>query len=606
MDTITWVISSFLLVLKHHAEVLHEVCKWEKALINVIRYGMDYLNDAFIDKQEEGKKSSSLVVGWNFTKQCEEPSLYFSNAVCECFLDIYNTFEPFLEHLHAVRDNERYHLHLDEARSDYPDEELKEKATKFKSQKKTFDKKKAEYIKYRKEENEWKIDENTGKVQACYDEYNEMVRIYRRIMDIDDFDRLSIEGNRYGKLEENCKKTALAVWELTQKDLAEMFFYNDLANKVTEKDIRMSTTSDVLFNTVYIINVMLCAGVDETLQLKKFEYLVNPDADEKSAQKAEKTQQELDNLLESCMLAVQKAFRTYESLKNNGKDYIVDQFLIGFNEDFAGHPVAINELRKLRMRTFSLMPMLINANNKVCQYLVKYPHYNMDKYHRYILDNRLVKDGAVHWIWERDGYFSGSNYYYVLALEGFYSYYAEYEEKYILIGESNADREQEIRKQYLTELHQEGGEIKALEDEITEQKAIVDNQKTRIAELEEENKKRPVENAVLDVVDKMLEERFAQYLAKTLLETAAAIETADKDKADEEKNHYDLVNDNLRNLLVAAVIQQFGSGDSKTRDKLRKRVGKDLQNVMAAYATDLNSGKLNSKLYKLFQEEDAQ
>lgn len=583
VDSITWVITSFLLILKHHAEKLHEVCKWEKALIDVIRHGLQYLNDAFIN-DEDSNDSSFLQTGWNFTKECIEPSLYFSYTVCECYLDIYETFKCFLDYLHAARNKKDYYVAID------PKAEA------------LYEKKKKEYNTNRNR----KVDER--KREARYDEYNELARIYRLINNINDYDELTIDNTLYGDLEAKCKLVADRVWKLTKARLADQFFYNNLQDTVTEDDIRKSTTSDVLFNTAYIINILLCAGMDEVLDLQrqKHEHL-----GEESL--ARKKQQEYDNLLESCLLAVQKAFRTYENLKNSGKDYIVDQFLIGFNEKFDDHKVSISELRKLRMRTFSLLPVLIHTNNKACEYLVKYPHYNMDKYHQNILDNRLVKNGEALWIWERDGFFSGSNYYYVLALKGFYDYHETYEQRYIRIGRNNGARAEAIREKHLTNLRKEDGEIGQLEAKNKQQSETIKEQEAQIARLEEENKniQRPVEDAVRKVVGDVLEEEFASLFAKVLNHTADVLTLdAANDAKDDAEGTYGNLNDALYNLLVTAMLHRFCEGTKgaiTTPDayaELKDKVDQDFAASILAYVTNINnlaSETSKSALLKLLQ-----
>lgn len=599
VDAITWVITSFLLILKHHAEVLHEVCKWEKALVDVIRYGLQYLNDAFIDgsakegaetkdenedkskgededKDEEGKKP--LQIGWNFTKACEEPSLYFSYTVCECYLDIFETFKCFLEHLHAVRNKTDYFVEINSEKE------------------KTYNDKKKEYEENRNRQ----VDESTR--QARYDGYNELARIYRLINNIDDHAELTIDPDQtlYGKLEANCKKVASRVWALTQNRLADHFFYNDLLDTVSEDDIRKSTTSDVLFNTAYIVNILLCAGMDEVLDLKrqKHEYLGEE-------WKAREKQQEYDNLLESCLLAVQKAFRTYEKLKNAGKDYIVDQFLIGFNEKFNNHQVNISELRKLRMRTFSLLPVLIHTNNKMNEYLVKYPHYSMSKYYQNILDNRLVKDGEPLWIWERDGFFSGSNYYYVLALKGFYDYYETYEEKYIPIGNENNDRVKEIQENYLKTLQQDSGPIGQARAEIRDKDRIIStNEKSLEAkdaeinrlkeEIENVRKQYSVENAVENVAKSVLEKELAKTFTQMLTRTAAVLTpNVINNTQDDDDGTYNTLGTAMSDMMITAMLNHFchntqgAISTSQQYADLKKRLSTDFAAVILEYVTSI-------------------
>ena len=72
VDTITWVVTSFFLILKYHANnKVREICKWEPILIDIIKYGLNYINEAFITGSES--LENGLDMGWNFTKDCKEP-----------------------------------------------------------------------------------------------------------------------------------------------------------------------------------------------------------------------------------------------------------------------------------------------------------------------------------------------------------------------------------------------------------------------------------------------------------------------------------------------------------------------------------------------------
>ena len=373
IETITWVLPTFFQILVIHANA-GQICKWERNLVRIIRYGIRYINDAFIDgsKNPDGK---GLKIGWNFARDCEEPSLYFTFTVGECFLDMATTFEEVLKHPYNVMFDAEFGTGIDE-----------ETEAVFREQEEKF----------RQEEI---ANANNPKDIARHDPYNELVRLYRminsndRIGEQDPYEPITVDATtRFGVLEKHLKDVAAEIWNYVRKELGDKFFYNDLATTLNEEGLRMSTTSDALFNTVYIVNILIDAGLDELLQLQMRQAQIqseNPELDpaerRKLVNQAIQKQREYDNMLESCQLAVQRAFRTYESMKNDGKDYIVDQFLIGFNERFVVHKDRVNDLRKLRMRVFSLLPMLIHTNNVINTYLVKYPQVNMQKYTGYIL-----------------------------------------------------------------------------------------------------------------------------------------------------------------------------------------------------------------------------
>lgn len=552
IETITWVLPTFFQILVIHANA-GQICKWERNLVRIIRYGIRYINDAFIDgsKNPDGK---GLKIGWNFAKDCEEPSLYFTFTVGECFLDMVTTFNDVLKHPYNVMYNAEYGVAIDE-----------DTQTQYLEQQEKF----------RQEEI---ANANNPKDVARHDPYNELVRLFRminsndRIGEQDIYEEITVDASgRFGILANHLKDVAAEIWKYVQGSLADKFFYNDLATTLTEEGLRMSTTSDALFNTVYIVNILIDAGLDEVLDLEMKQAQLqsaNPDLTDEERRKLQnlaiQKQREYNNMLESCQLAVQRAFRTYESMKNDGKDYIVDQFLIGFNERFVVHKDRVNDLRKLRMRVFSLLPMLIHTNNVINTYLVKYPQVNMQKYTGYILDNRYTEDSDSlpdEWIWEKDGYFSGSNYYYVNAIKELYEYYEEYEDKFIPIGARNQKREQEFYKK-LTQPNGEIGQLKAqhakMEQEKDQQIAL---REEKIDELEqalaaEKLAKPTVEDTIRELIQKEMDEKFVAHLTQAFLQAAKALAPNTADPTKDENGSYAAMFHAMLEMVVAESFAQ--------------------------------------------------
>lgn len=514
IDAIRWVVPTFLLVLKYHAEQ-GEICKWEDKLIDVISYGIKYINEAFIGNESlyvgQDQNSDKLETGWNFTKKCEVPSLYYTFAVCECYISFYRTFEDHLSYQEALRITSRTNgvIPVSEEMQEYHAQLVE-----------NYEKR------LTRPDPGYKDEVNKLRKRARFDTQNELVRVYKLINNGIE----SIEGSIYGDLEARCKAVSREIWRLVKDDFADNFFYNDLHSKISQEDIKMSTTSDALFNSVYIINSIIDAGLDEDL-LNEHLYA----RELGNIEESEKYLREYNDLLETCQLASQKALRSYESLKKEGKEYIVDQFLIGFNENFSEHKDLIKELRKRRMRVFSLLPMLIRTNNLISEYLVRYPQANMSKYLGYILENRRKdRAGRDMWLWEMDGFFSASNYYYVAALGQFYSYYQNYEESYIKISADNDAKKKEIQDAYLEELAQSGEIAKLtteLQDKTAEFESIKQEKDKEIEKLREElaNKHSPIEDAVKTVIEDTIKKQFpalfcdymehaAEYYAKLQLE----------------------------------------------------------------------------------------
>lgn len=578
IDSITWVVPALLQILKYHAEI-GEVCKWEKDLVGIIRYGIDYINVSFIN--EETTQETGLMQGWNFTRYCEEPSLYFTFTVGECYLDFFSTFEDVLGYAYAKKHFRDYGLAINP--------ELKE----------AHDKKAEEFVaKKDKEVSSERI--------ARHDTYNELVRLYRLLNDLEELEELRIENTRFGLLEHNCQTVAASVWEFVKKDLGDKFFYNNLTTTLVEEDLRISTTSDALFNTVYIINIMIGGGLDETLQMKiDRAVLQNNEAE------ADQYQRELDNLLESCQLATQRAFRTYESLKADSKDYIVDQFLIGFNERFDYHKSLVGELRKLRMKMFSLVPMLIHTNNVVSEFLVKYPQANMRKYLEYILDNRYAEDGVIHWIWENDGYFSGSNYYYVNALNEFYTYYKTYEERYIAFNKRNEDARAEIIADYRETLTAPEGEITLLKLEKQQQSEELARKDAEIARLQQALAEvpTPVEDAVREIINEEMNQQFASRMAAAFSQAAKALTLKEIDPTEDPDGTYRKMVSSLLAMFTAEIFSDYYSGPRKIKSaeeytKQTKAFSGDVQETVYAYLSSIrNSTDGSSKLRKFFDKD---
>lgn len=567
VEAITWVIPSFLQALKYHAHK-GETCKWEKQLVDVISYGLRYMNDAFIESGEEGK-ANALTIGWNFTKDCQEPSLYYTYTVCECFVDFFNSFEEYLKYKEANRDFNRYGIAVPKKLSNAYKEHL------------------ALYEKFTLEGDRG-YSKETGKKLAQYDEYNELRLRYIEINNgVDD-----IDGSLYGELENKCKRVAREIWRLTKGELADEFYYNDLHTTLSEDDIGMATTSDALFNTVYIINILLDSGLDEDIKRDR-EAARNANDDEK----VDLADQDYNNLFDSCQMATQKAFRTYEKLQNNGKEYIVDQFLVGFNENFTVHRELIKDLRKRRMRVFSLMPLLIRTNNVISEYLVKYPQVNMRKYLGYILNNRYEENGKSKWIWEKDGYFSCSNYYYVSALGEFYVYYEKYESKFIKNYAMNEAHEKQIAQNTETDLLSPSGKLGEMTREIQRRDGEIEKLQNEL-----KNVSKPIEDAVVAVATERIKAIFPELLTSFIREAASGLTVSAIDSSECKEAHTELVNA-MQELILAMLSEKIYSAirpGKMSRDEqnikyrqLEGYVKEDLAETLTEYVTEIKNSPIH-------------
>lgn len=188
-------------------------------------------------------------------------------------------------------------------------------------------------------------------------------------------------------------------------DLATEFINNEIS-KVNKVEIEASTTNDALFNTLFAVNIMVNAGVD-----------LDYDSIGQSA-----------IFYETIQYCIQNINRCYKQLKKQGKEFIVDDFILSFNERMSPElHVMAKYLRKQRIQSLSLLPLLITTHTTASKYLIRYPQKIMQEHLGIIMDNRLVTKRGAQWCWSSDEYNINVNFLYINALYDFYGYYEEFE-----------------------------------------------------------------------------------------------------------------------------------------------------------------------------------
>lgn len=261
-------------------------------------------------------------------------------------------------------------------------------------------------------------------------------------------------------------------------------------SKVTFEEIANSTTNDAMINNLFVVLIYLYSGTD--LDYDKQGRL-----------------EELNNIL---LYTTQNVLRAYKLLEKSNKAFIVDQYILNFNEEMTNDRYEqVRLLRKQRIYTVSLMPLLIKAYTAIAKYLIQYPQKEMKDYLKIILDNRCFdkRTGKKIWIWDKDGYNLMVNLYYVLDLLDFYSYYEIYEFPYT--GDENSYN-QRIEK--INEAHKQILDNTSLEYE----EKIKQLQNTIDSLLKNQNTLKPIENEVINVVDNYLANNLSVIFAKMLKE----------------------------------------------------------------------------------------
>lgn len=480
VDAITWVVSALLGALNFCEDnnkyfdsensgisFSNEV---QQRILNVISFCVRYLVECFIDITDKNEKK--LSQGWNFTKKCSEPSLYFTYAVSECQLDIYDFFKQVIDkhdiELKIERIKKQYLLENDDCFYLYLSAEDK---TSYES-----------------------INENS-----------EEFKLKKKLFDV-----INGHENFYYAFSNQVKLAARNAWSLTKDGIDSKFYNGNLSGVIDVSTIESSSSSDALFNNIFVINNVISGAIDEEIS-DRLAMAVGDD-------EMNKIQSEYDALLETLQAAVQRIIRYNKTLQSRQKDYIINDFIISCNELFEGDVVKKSqELRKKKIKAFTLSPLLVKTNNLISEFLTKYPQYDMIKY----LDELLMKkrsmddDGNYIWLWEGGEYHITSNYYYLTSLAGFYKYVDAYESRFSAIDHSNESYKASLLDAQLRELRK-SGEIFKLTDQTKKLQEANEKLHDQVTELKSQESE--VERVIRDLLHREIKENLIVWITECITE----------------------------------------------------------------------------------------
>ena len=578
IDTLTWFMSAacsvFRLIIKKNVDVGAERLD---QLVDGFVYGMRFLTEeSFINIEDR----SEFSYGWNYTCGCLKPSLYFTFAVSEVLIDVYTTFEATV----MEAETEYVQSRIDELLGGLGEEYREE----IRAKKDQVEQVYLDYL-----ENNSKTDEEREREKDLFFRINGSEEVFG-------------DASLYRKLEEQCKKAANDIWALTKEKLAESFFSFDLKNTIPEDVIEQSITSDALFNSVFILNILINAGLDEDAEDRINYFTVNESAEYKVAL------EEYDEMRDIIRLGYDKVYQTYSKLRKKQKDYIVNEYVLTLAEDFApAFSARVKEMRKARIRVFSLMPLLVKTKTTMSEFVIRYPQFDMQLYLEQILDCRYTsEDGKQAWIWERDGYSASSNYYFINALSSFYDYYQEYELEYAKNANKNEEAKRRIREEHRKELEAKGGEIyncrhelQAKELELEEQDRTIEDLKRQIGEFKSDPLRETLTNFVYKAIQERIEElitAFFRGMAEDITDNAKK-RAADKKKGivpsadgEESKGFEDSLTALLLSVMSEQMVRVLLDDDVKSEDidkrllQTAKRTRSDLRNVFYYYIRQVN------------------
>ncbi|MCR5348958.1 MAG: hypothetical protein K6E59_05070 [Bacilli bacterium] len=474
-DSLTWLVSTLLQAvgLSSHSRFdgVFEPELIDK-MLQIVHDGIVEMNQGFIGVENE----KAFTQGWNFAKGCDHPSLVFSYIVSECYLDIYESVKLC---------------------SEMPTIEARLKEGKKLSP------------------------ENIG-VKAEWESLSEVEQAeYRRRFDIINKD------DAFYDLDKNVRLCGRDLWRNVKEDIAEEFYNNQVSAPVPPEAIRNSNSSDALFNDLFAINIIVAAGIDVDLGYE----LLDAADDGVMA----RVQADLDYLNDSLQAALQRTVRYYNRFVSDKRDYIVNDFIVTCPEEFGSGEMArcAENLRKKRIKLFTLSPLIVKTNNLLADYLVQYPQKEMIKYlDTFILSRRNTDDRIdprvkqdddpayqrsiqYLWIWENNDYLLTSNFYYLSSLADFYRYQEEYEKRFQEINTVNETIRKDIETNHRKELGiAEDGEVRQLKNKAEELK----RKEKECAELAQENerlkaKEEAVVTALKEMITKEVRGNFVNWFA---------------------------------------------------------------------------------------------
>lgn len=566
IDTITWFVSCACSVFRLAIRKGLELGDERKArLVELFGKCVDYLTQNFID----AGRDTPFRYGWNYTENCEEPALYFTFAVSEVLIDIFSTFENVIRRAETevVKDEiDRTLGHFAEGDPEIALEIMQKKGQVDASNGEETERS----AESKAHENELFFLANHG--YAPYD-----------------------ERSPYRILEAQCKQAAECIWDLVRGKLVDGFFGADLVSDITESIVEQSITSDALFNSIFAINTIVNAGLDEDMEDKINYYTLN------GSKEYEDAMDDYDEMRDTLRLGYDNVYQTYIKLRKRGKEYKVNEYLLSFGEKFSEEDADnVKEMRKARIRVFSLMPLLVKTKTTLGEFVIRYPQYDMQIYLEQILEHRSFgPDGERMWIWEKEGYSSSSNYYYTSALSDFYRYYEEYELKYSKNATSNETQRKRIRDTYLEALRADSGEIGQMKRKLQQAEQEKAELEKKIGELGakiERLNDDPLRKALNDFIYAAVQERIDSLVSDLFGRMAEDIASKAKERVYGEPGETQEENafaSSLRTLVTSLVGEQMLGAirENKTEPQkvdrelgsLEKKVAADFGKVLQIY-----------------------
>lgn len=204
-----------------------------------------------------------------------------------------------------------------------------------------------------------------------------------------------------------CRKIAENVWQKYKRILKTDLVSDDFLENVktvSKEDILKASSSNALFNTVYVVFILVYGYAN-----------------------VRDNEEEQEDVIVTMDAALQNVQRIYEQLTKENKEYVVDTYYMNYqslHESKGDRYVRL--LNAERLVDASIVPILVKANNLVAFYISKYPQKQMSTLFLELFDRMNAQD----WIWDNMNYDVENTERYIEAIADFYMYYDAYEREY--------------------------------------------------------------------------------------------------------------------------------------------------------------------------------
>lgn len=267
---------------------------------------------------------------------------------------------------------------------------------------------------------------------------------------------------------------------------------------IDNDEIERSTTNNALFNTLFAISILNNAGV-----LDKYAKY-NPER----------------RYLNYSSSAVQNVYDIFMDLDAKNKVYIVDQYILNFNEFIpAAYVEEARHLRKLRIQAITLVPLLVKTYTLISKWVVQYPQKQMTNYLELVMDSRHKSskaDDKKDWYWDKDSFDMGVNSIFINTLYDFYEYYEKYEAPFIDVQATIEKVSAELEKTKVQLIEDADKQKAKIETEFEEERKQYENE---IAKLKNDLDNVPLVVEVRKIAKSVLETELIKVLPKVLNET---------------------------------------------------------------------------------------